>query len=95
VAGGGAQVVKKKKKKKESHAGPQVAHAYNQEAEIRRISVQSQPQANSSGEPITKTHHKKRLSKHEARSSSPSAAKNKTFELCKFFQNKMIFLEGE
>jgi hypothetical protein len=41
-----------------------VAHTYNlatQETEIRRITVRSQPQANSSQDPISKkTHHKKR-----------------------------------
>jgi hypothetical protein len=56
-----------------------------QEAEIRRIIVQSQPRANSLQDPILKKiHHKKGLgggaSKPEALCSNPSAAKNKKEE---------------
>jgi hypothetical protein len=60
-----------------------VAHTYNlatQETEIRRITVRSQPQANSSQDPISKKHiTKKELVewvKVKALSSNPSAAKN-------------------
>jgi hypothetical protein len=38
-----------------------VAHACNQEAEIRRIMVQSQPQANISQDPISKNPSQKEL----------------------------------
>jgi hypothetical protein len=48
-----------------------------QEADIKRVKVESQSQANSSLDCILNTHHKKRA-KHETLSSNPSAAqKNK------------------
>jgi hypothetical protein len=62
-----------------------------QEAEIRRIVVQSQPQANSSQDPISKIPNTKRAnrvaqvteclpSKHEALSTNPSITKKKKKE---------------